>query len=120
MNHVLQECGLRELYKFLGEKWTIYLFSNLSKNPISYNQLNRLSHNSINPTLLSTRLKEFIRLKVVDKKIVKGKWRYIITPNGEELKITMMHMNAWAINDNINPPVICKADGCICSTVISF
>ena len=58
-------CELLDLFKFLGEKWTVPLFLNIKETKITYNDLNRVSHNVINPTLLSKRIKSLVKFKIV-------------------------------------------------------
>ena len=56
-----------ELYKLLGAKWTIPILHNIRKEPITYNEIKRLTNRMINPTILSQRLKDLARHKIIQK-----------------------------------------------------
>lgn len=110
-------CELIELYKFLGKKWTVPLFHNLKSNPVTYNELNRKTRFLINPTLLSIRIKEFIRFKIVKKSVIDGRISYTLTKRGLKLKDLLHEIKDLAIKWDYNIPDKCKQGICICDTL---
>ena len=110
-------CDLIELYGFLGKKWTVALFHNITDEPVSFNELERLTKGLISPILLSSRLKKMIDFKLIDKKMIDGRPVYQITSEGKKLKDIMHNIKDWAIECNYDLPDICKKKKCFCDYV---
>lgn len=111
------KCDIIDLYSFLGKKWTFALFSNMSEDPVTFNQLHEMSRHLINPTLLSERLKDMIRFNLVERKIVDGKVSYIITSQGQEFKSILHQIKEWAQRNSMDIPEKCKNCECVCTEI---
>ena len=110
-------CDLAELYSFFGKKWSHSIFTNIGEKPIGYNELYSISRRLINPTLLSNRLKEMIRFKLIDANIENNRKTYVLTLYGKELKKIFHDMKKWSQNSGFNIPDPCKNSECACSGV---
>ena len=97
-------CDLLELLSFLGKKWSFMLLTNIKEQPISYNELYALSSHRINPTLLSERLKEFVRFDVVERKELPTGIIYCLTPEGARLKQVLHELKQWVSTSGNIPP----------------
>ena len=106
-------CALLDLYGFLGKKWAFVLFSRIDAAPLSYNELQKVSNRLLNPSLLSSRLKEMVALVIVERKIEGGRVVYAATPKGSLLKKAMHAVKVWA-DDSL--PVQCRGKACVCET----
>jgi len=111
------ECELIDLYGFLGKKWTMVLLHNLSAEPISFVKLERISHKTINPTILSNRLKKFVQFKIIKKINIKKKPCYVLTKEGIRLKALFHKIKKIAIQCDYNIPEVCTQDKCHCDEV---
>jgi DNA-binding HxlR family transcriptional regulator len=97
-------CDVLKLLQLLGKKWSIQILYMIDK-PISYNEIKANCENKINPTLLSSRLKSFIKLNLIERKIISEKVIYIITLSGTRLKnIISQDLKNWAIESNLKVP----------------
>ncbi len=105
-------CGLVELYVFLGRKWSYMLFSRMGSLPVSFNELQELSHKQLNPTLVSSRLKQMIHLGIIEKKIMDGRVVYVATPKGLKLKEALHVVKEWADDTT---PLHCRGMRCVCA-----
>ncbi|PLW79312.1 hypothetical protein C0585_08535 [Candidatus Woesearchaeota archaeon] len=98
-----ENCEIKELYSFLGKKWSIKLIR-IIQTPKTYNELEKYFNKKINPTLLSKRLKDMINLKLAKKEDDK----YVITSEGIKfLDITKMIVD-WAHDTKYEIPSECK------------
>lgn len=103
-----KNCNLLNFYSFLGKNWTITIFHTMIDNKLTFNQINNLLNNEINPTLLSNRLKEFCELKILNIDQIKNKKYYYISDYGNELKDLLKKCKKWAYKGNIILPDSCK------------
>ncbi|MBT4648024.1 helix-turn-helix transcriptional regulator [archaeon] len=110
-------CGLNSLLDFIGKKWTYSIFTHINDDPITFNKLFSTSKHIINPTLLSSRLKEMVELKIIKKSEIKGKLSYVITDSGKDLKKIILNLKDWCVKNGCVIPDKCKGKDCICSTV---
>lgn len=115
----IRECDIIKIYSFLGKEWTIILLHNINDEPLSFNNIQRMFHKKINPTLLSLRLKDFVKFKILVKKTVNGKLCYSITPEGLKLKKLLHDIKDWAIQCEYSVPNECLKGECICKYVFS-
>lgn len=111
------ECELMDVYVILGKKWTIPLLHNITDEPISFNELKKISNNLISPILLSTRLKELVKFNIIQRKIIKGKVIYVLTEEGKGLKRLMHKLKKWAITSKYKLPKDCNVKQCYCDRV---
>lgn len=97
---------LTDLYRSIGQKWTIPLIHHLSETPLSFNDIKRLSKNNIAPSLLSTRLAQLTKLKIVKRTGYQERLCYTITEEGEKLKIILNDILDWSICADYKEPKI--------------
>ncbi len=112
-----KKCELIELYYLLGKKWTIELFHYIKDEPISFNELRRLTCDIISPILLSRRLKEMINFKLIKKRNLNKRIVYEITNEGKEMKDIMHNLKRWAVKNDYELPSFCKKGKCHCDYV---
>lgn len=114
------KCDLREILRLFGKKWTYPIFTHINKKPISFNQLYSISKHIINPTLLSNRLKDFIKYNLIKKEKVNGRITYSITPAGRELKDIILKLKSWCVHQDLNIPGKCRGKECACKSVFQL
>ena len=107
-------CDLTELHSFLGSKWAYALLTNIGTRPVSYNELQAISKRTINPTLLSKRLKDMVRFKIISKENTEVKIVYMITSQGMRLKELLHEIKVWAEESDCCIPEKCKGKECVC------
>ena len=108
------ECDIIDIYSLLGKKWSVPILSRFQKKPLTFNELDAIANHTINPTLLSDRLKEFIAYGVIEKKEYNGHLSYFLTPRGEELKSIMYQFKIWALKHKLHMPSVCNKETCVC------
>lgn len=112
-----ESCELIELHNFLGKKWVIVLIHNITNTPISFNDLRRISKGKISSILLSSRLKEMVKFKLIKKETIDGRIVYSVTNEGIELKEIMHKLKAWSIKSNYKLPKVCTENKCYCRAI---
>lgn len=111
------ECELIKLYHFMGKKWSMALLHNINEKPLSFNELKKLTNNLISPILLSNRLKEMIKLKLIKKITRENKLCYVRTEPGKEFDKIIHDLKKWSIKHNYDLPKECKKNICICKNI---
>ncbi len=106
------KCGMIDLYKLFGKKWSYALFYNIDVIPISFNEIDRMSKKKINPTLLSKRLKELVGFKLIKKKILNNRTYYSITKEGKELKSLLKQIKDFCRQIGYELPQECRDTDC--------
>tara|TARA_Y100000310_G_C20698277_1_gene827274 strand:- start:5742 stop:6125 length:384 start_codon:yes stop_codon:yes gene_type:complete len=112
MSKIKNECGILDLHRFLGKRWTYSLMHNIGDKPISYNQLYNLNKRIINPTLLSDRLKELTKFNIIKKVSDKNRIYYSITGEGKKLKKLLNDIKNISANLNCKIPDQCLEGDC--------
>ena len=110
--HQDEDCQWLGLQGLLGKKWSLPLLLELKNGEISFNQLRKKTSNRINPTLLSSVLKQLIRLNIVQKEI-KGNSFYKLTTAGSDLVHILMLMKDWAKEHHLVIKDDCKNKSCL-------
>ena len=111
------ECDLAKLYVFFGKRWSHSIFTNLSEKSLSYNEIYAISKRHINPTLLSNRMKDMIRFKLIDIKTEDKRKKYVLTSYGKELKRIFHEIKRWSHKSGYNISEQCRINDCICNGV---
>jgi len=111
----MEKCQIKDLFHFLGKKWSFQLIHALSEKSMSYNEILNCFSKQINPTLLSKRLKEMVVLKIIKRKKIYKHVLYTMTDRGKELVGCVHKIKDWAKNCNYQIPDCCKDGDCICT-----
>ena len=89
------DCPVRKTADIIGGKWTTLIVRDLLGGTKRYSELQR-SLGNVSPKVLSERLKELEKSKIIRKKIyptVPPKTEYSLTPLGQQLKNVVLAMN---------------------------
>jgi len=107
----IARCSLIKIYHLLGKKWSLpILHSFIDDNIQSYNSIQRKFNKSINPTILSNRLKSFELYGI----ILRTRNGYHITGFGLTL-INLLHiLKDESIRHNLFIPIDCTQGSCVC------
>ena len=108
-----EKCTIYKTADFIGKKWTIPIILELSKNKKRYSELKR-SLNNITPKILSTRLKELEKEKMIKKIIDNSKPKliceYSLTKSGKEFMPIIQDMKKWALNHKFKNKLCSETD----------
>jgi DNA-binding HxlR family transcriptional regulator len=91
------ECPVKKVMEIVGKKWTILIVYNLLSGPKRFKELEK-SLGQICPRMLSERLKELEKLKLIEKKISSTwplKITYQLTQKGRSLYKVIKAMEEW-------------------------
>ncbi len=95
----MRECIIYETMNIIGKKWTLLIiFEIYFHNRVSFNELKNAIKN-ITPKMLSKRLKELERDKIIIKKTTSDRVRstYALTKRGEDLVIILNAIKKWSM-----------------------
>lgn len=107
-------CGIRELYKQLGKRWSLILLHNFNGQPLSFNDLYSITKGRISNSLLSLRIKEFRDLGLITPVDHKNKKKYLLTERGSDLKKILLTIRGWGQNSGLIVPEKCSSDEFLC------
>ena len=89
----------------IGKKWSLYIMRELALNPKFFNELLKSLDWGLTPKVLSLRLKELEKEKIVTKKVYAeqrpAKVKYSLTKRGEELVKAFGSIETWSKKWNI-------------------
>jgi DNA-binding HxlR family transcriptional regulator len=91
------ECPVKKVMEIVGKKWTILIVYNLLSGPKRFKELEK-SLGKICPRMLSERLKELEKLKLIEKKISSTwplKITYGLTKKGKSFYKIIKAMEEW-------------------------
>ena len=80
------------IFDLLGRRWAMGIVWQLSDGPRSFTELQARCH-SISPTILSTRIKDLVEAKLVERTLD----GYQLTGTGEELFAILEPFKEWAL-----------------------
>lgn len=109
-----KDCTIYRTADFIGKRWTLLILLELYKGGvIRYSKLkDRLAN--ITPKILSARLKELEREKLVKKNIDSSqfpiKCEYSLTKSGLEFIKIIKDMKKWALKWNIKNKICSESD----------
>ncbi|MEM7705498.1 MAG: helix-turn-helix domain-containing protein [Pseudomonadota bacterium] len=91
-----QYCPLALAAEILSQRWTILVISRLIDGCTRFNEIHR-GLPRMSPTLLTKRLAELENAGLVKRQKERGRdrYRYLLTPSGEELEEIVMQMAVW-------------------------
>lgn len=102
-----KDCTLYQTADFIGKRWTLLILLEIYRNrePVRYSELKK-NLPDITPKMLSARLKELEKRKLVSKKLdsssVPIKSFYALTKSGEDFIRIIKSIKKWALKWNIN------------------
>ncbi|MGM5484627.1 MAG: winged helix-turn-helix transcriptional regulator [Nanobdellota archaeon] len=110
-----ENCDLMKILRLFGKKYSLSLLYVLSKQPLRYNEIYKVTNRIINPTLLSARLKDMEDLGIISITEKDGK-KYLLTDYGEKIKTTVNYLKTELKNDNKHIPEGCshRNSRCLC------
>jgi len=91
-----QFCPVAKAMELLDERWTLLVIRELIAGSDRFNDLRR-GLPRMSPTLLSKRLKQLQRAGVLERRVVDGESRYVLTEAGLELRPVVEALGAWGI-----------------------
>jgi len=98
-----KECTVRNAVNFLGKRWTLLILLELYKGKSEWKRFSQIKKNldNITPKILSTRLKELGREKLIEKRInakefpIKSEYR--LTGSGEDFINVIKNIKKWSL-----------------------
>lgn len=106
------DCDVQKIHQLFGRKWTLGLIHNIGERRVSFNELSNLARKEINPTLLSNRLKELERFKLVRREESNGRVFYSISENGKRFKTILLEIRSFVSSIEGSIPDICQNTDC--------
>lgn len=92
----LKECPFLLFCKTMGRKWAVPILLSLEKEKeYNFSDIINFTSRRINRTLLSTMLKEFIDIGMIQK----NKKKYSITKHGEKVRTHVISVKKIFLND---------------------
>ncbi len=91
-----QFCPVAKAMELLDERWTLLVVRELVCGSQRFNDLRR-GLPRMSPTLLSKRLHQLVKAGVVERQVVDGESRYVLTAAGAELGPVIEALGAWGI-----------------------
>ncbi len=98
-----EECGVRKSVNFLGKKWTLLILLELYKGKLKWKRFSQVkkSLDNITPKILSIRLKELEREKLVEKRVNVSEFpiksEYKLTRAGEDFINVIKNIKKWSL-----------------------
>ena len=98
-----KECSVRRSVNFLGKKWTLLILLELYKGKSKWKRFSQIKKNldNITPKILSTRLKELKREKLIENRVnIKEspiKSEYKLTEMGEDFIGVIKNIKKWGL-----------------------
>ncbi|MFH0874897.1 MAG: helix-turn-helix domain-containing protein [archaeon] len=103
-----KNCTIFKTASFIGKRWTLLILLELYKGQSKWKRYSDLKKKieDITPKILSLRLRELEKEKMITKKIDATnfpiKCEYSLTKSGEEFINIIKQMKSWALKWNIN------------------
>lgn len=91
-----QFCPVAKAMEVLDERWTLLVVRELLAGSSHFNELRR-GVPKMSPALLSKRLRTLERAGVIDRQILSGRTRYVLTESGRELSTVVEALNSWGV-----------------------
>ncbi len=89
----------------IGKKWSLYIIRELSKGPKFFNEFLKAINWGLTPKILSARLKELVKEKIITKKIhgdqIPAKVEYSLTERGKEFIDAFKPIEKWSRKWNV-------------------
>ena len=111
-----QDCTIYQTANFIGKRWTLLILLELYKGSNRRKRYSELKNElpNITPKILSARLKELEKEKLISKKIDASsfpvKCEYSLTKSGEDFIKIIKDIKQWSLKWKIDNLVCQKAD----------
>ncbi len=111
-----KNCTLYKTTEFIGKKWTLLILLELYKGKDKWKRYSQLkkSLQKITPKMLSLRLKELEKEKILIKRISTNKFpikcEYALTKTGEEFIKIIKDIKKWALKYKVKNTFCEKSD----------
>ena len=98
-----KECSVRKSVNFLGKKWTLLILLELYKGKLEWKRFSQIkkSLDNITPKILSIRLKELKKEKLIEKRVnveefpIKSEYR--LTKAGKDFINIIKNIKRWSL-----------------------
>ncbi|MEK6935612.1 MAG: helix-turn-helix domain-containing protein [Nanoarchaeota archaeon] len=98
-----KECSVRKSVNFLGKRWTLLILLELYKGKLEWKRFSQIkkSLDNITPKILSMRLKELEREKLIEKRVnvaefpIKSEYR--LTRAGKDFINIIKNIKKWSL-----------------------
>lgn len=98
-----KDCSIKKVVNFLGKKWTLLILLELYKGESEWRRFSQIKKDldNITPKLLSIRLKELEREKLIVKRVsikrfpIKSEYR--LTESGEDFINVIKNIKKWSL-----------------------
>ena len=110
------DCTIYRTASFIGKRWTLLILLELYKGNSKFKRYSEVKRNlpKITPKILSVRLKELEKEKLIERKIDASvfpvKCEYSLTKSGEDFISIIKDIKKWALKWKIENKVCEKAD----------
>jgi len=97
-------CPIGYTVDIISKRWTLYIIRGLAEGPKFFNEFLKSLNWGLTPKLLSARLKELVKEKIVKKKIHKTipvKVEYFLTDRGKEFIKAFKSIEKWSKKWNV-------------------
>ncbi|MEN7982455.1 MAG: helix-turn-helix domain-containing protein [Nanoarchaeota archaeon] len=105
-----ENCTIYRTADFIGKKWTIPIILELYKKKKRYSELKKSLVN-ITPKILSTRLKELEKEKIINNSKSQIRSEYFLTKSGKEFVPIIKDMKKWALKNKFKNK-LCSETNC--------
>ena len=111
------DCTIYKTANFIGKRWTLLILLELYKGEFKWKRYSNLKNGlkEITPKILSTRLKELEKERLIEKRVdsskVPIKCEYSLTKSGEDFIRIIHDMKQWALKWRIKN-IICEKSNC--------
>jgi len=98
-----KECSVRKSVNFLGKRWTLLILLELYKGKSEWKRFSQIKRNldNVTPKVLSMRLKELEREKLIEKRINVEKFpiksEYKLTEAGKDFINVIKNIKKWSL-----------------------
>ncbi len=98
-----KDCSIKRVVNFLGKKWTLLILLELYKGKSEWRRFSQIKKDldNITPKILSTRLKELVKEKLIVKRVsikrfpIKSEYR--LTESGEDFINIIKNIKKWGL-----------------------
>ena len=97
-------CPIGYTIDIISKRWALYIIRELSDKPKFFNEILKSLSWGLTPKILSARLKELVKEKIVSKKIHKTipvKVEYSLTKRGKEFITAFKPIEKWSKKWNV-------------------
>jgi len=112
-----KDCTIYKTANFIGKRWTLLILLELYKGENKWKRYSEIKKGitTITPKILSARLKELEKEKLIEKKIdttnFPVKCEYSLTKSGEDFIKIIQDMKEWALRWKVRN-IVCKKSDC--------